>query len=375
MTRPTEKFSSYFNEFDNTPHHDDGDFLPPEYDNPVKSVRSLEKPEVHDHATFYSQLVTMQNGTEYRVVNSTIPEKYADNSSDIANVETTAWTTQIEGMNKRRMHALARLSMPTIFVSVQQNLANIGHLDQNAHNELQILQEFAERYDYSDEHNIGNGISRGGMTTLSTAAIASKHNMDQIYTDSIVPCFPYGLDLRRDLAAYSKFLPNEGSSLAAIKDIPFPALRHYPNTVDHSIKGIFQQLKEVPSLLSGEVGRQVQENMSTDQFAYVSAYEGDVMSQGSRWKEMLDSKKYPNIIVDLINGGGHMSCVSNDCHTDWVDRVSTIAEILHENPDNRNIGGTALRALAAERNSVFLQPTERANELEAYRLQKSLESF
>jgi len=372
MTQPKEHFSSYLNDLSDTPLHAEGDFLSPEYDNPVKEIHLNERPQVHSHATFYRQTVTMENGSEYLVVNTKIPEKRERAGSDIVNLETTAWTTQIEGMNMRRMHALAKLAIPTVFVSVQQNLDRRGRIDRNAHNELEIAKSFAHQYDYSDQYIIGNGISRGGMTALDVAAVAPQHAIEAIYTDSIVPCFPYGLDLRRDLPAYLKFLPNEGSTLAAIREVPFSALRHYPNTLDLSLKGIFQQLKEIPTLLSGEVGRQIQDNMSENTFAHVTAYEGDIMSQGNRWKELLDSAKYPNIVVELLNGGGHMSCVSNGCHNDWLARARTISELLHESTDNRSIGGTALRALAAERNQAFVQTHEHDNEIENYRLQKAI---
>lgn len=335
-----------------------------EYDNPVREdgIRTIGRPERHDYATYYRHQVTMENGSRYLVTITDIPTKYQQASSDVANIETTAWLTQPDGLNKRRMAALAKQAIPTVFVSVQQNRDRFGQLDKNAHNELEILKAMAERYDYDSEHALTNGISRGAMTALAVSSIAKQHDIDIPYTDAIVPCFPRGLNLKRDLAAYAQLLPHEASTLQAIREVPLKYLWRYPKTLDTNL---FQQLKEIPTLLSGEVGKQIQQHMDADTFGYVTVYRGDVMSQGSRWQRLLATADYPNMVIATKDGGGHLSCVGNDCFTDWQQRMQTIAEIMHEDPANRALGGTALRNLAAERHPVFRQPGEQVHPLVA----------
>lgn len=332
-----------------------GDFLSPDFDNPVREdgITYIGRAERHKYAIFHNQEVTMENGAQYHVVTTEIPERYKQPGSDIANIETTAFLTKPDGFNKRRMYELARLAVPSVFVSVQQNIDRRGRLTRNAHNQLEIAKALSELYGYSDKHAVANGVSRGGMTALAMAAIARQHDMTITYTDSIVPCFPHGLDWKRDPKDFIHFLPNEANSLRAFRDIPLKILLGYTNTVDASPRGLWQQLKEVPTLLGGGVGHQIEQHMEPDTFGYITAYKGDVMSQGTRWQEIFDPEQYPNMIVDLQDGGGHMNCMNDACLGEWRSRSQTISEILHENTANRYLGATALRAMAMERNTVF----------------------
>lgn len=374
MTRPKEFFSSYSSEFNYTPHTDDGDFLSQKYENPVRDdgIKLQGRPERHHDVIFQNQTVTLEDGTYYNVVTTEIPEKHRKAGSDIANIETTAWTTKPDGVNKIRMHALAKHAIPSVFVSVQQNIDRRGRIARSAHNEIQIHQAMAELYGYDPQHAITNGISRGGMTGLVVASIAKKHNLHVAYTDSIVPVRPDGINPMSDLKHIVKSLPHEGRAIASLRDVPFADLAQYPNSLDLSAKGIWQQIKEVPTLLSGEVGRQIDKYMPSETFGYVTAYDGDIFSQGSRWRERFNGEDYPNMIVDTSQEGAHMSCILNENRSSWLGRMDTISEILHENTANRYLGGTALRAMAAERNPVFLHSQEQGGQLRSFRLRQAL---
>lgn len=376
MTRPKDFF--YPQETLKQPRTEDGDFLSQKYHNPVRDdgIKLHGKPERHRDVIFQKQTVTLEDGTYYDVVTTEIPEANKKAGSDIANIETTAWTTKPDGLNKIRMRALAKQAIPSVFIGVQQNIDRRGRLAKNAHNEIQIYQAMAELYGYDSENAIANGISRGGMTALVVASIAKQHNLNVPYTDSIVPVRPNGLNLVPDLTRLVTSLPNEGRALASLKDVPFKELLQYSGTLDLSLKGAWQQIKEVPTLLNGEVGRQIDKYMPEDTFGYVTAYDGDLFSQGSLWRERFNEVDYRNMIVDTSQEGAHMSCASSGNRSDWMGRMDTIAEILHEDSSNRYLGGTALRAMAAERNPIFLQPNERGDDdLAEYRRAQLLEAL
>lgn len=340
--------------YDATPSSDESCFL--EFDNPVREngIKQVGRPDRHSYVTYRNHEVTMNDGARYMVTTTEIPEKYQRDSSDVMNLETTAWMTQPDGINKRRMSVLAKYAMPSVFMSVQQNKSRIGDLTKNAHNGIEIARSMAEIYDFDTDAITTQGMSRGGMTGLTAASVAEQHDTHVAYTDSIVPCFPDGLKAR-DLIEYLRLLPHEVSTFNAIREVPLRYLRRYPKTLDLNF---CQQLKEVPTLLSGDVGKQIRQNMDTEAFAHVTVYEGDIMSQGKKWEGLFNESTYPNVVMDVKNGGGHLSCVGNDSFTEWQDRLRTITDILHEDPNNRYLGGTALRGLAAERNTSFIQPLD-----------------
>jgi hypothetical protein len=374
MTRPKEFFSSYSSDYNYDPHMDDGDFLPSEYYNPVRKngVKSAGRPQHYNHATFHKDVVTMQDGTRYNVTSTEIPEKFRQPGSDIVNIETSAWTTKADGLNRDRMHELARLAIPTVFISVQQNLTRFGHIAQNAHNQIEIAKTLAPQYGYSTEHAISTGISRGGMTSLVVGSVAKQHDMEIAYIDSLVPVRPNGIDFQYDIKHLIDSLPNEGKALASLREIPFKKLWHYSSTLDTTLRGIWQQLKEVPTLLSGEVGRQIDSNMQEDQFGVITAFNGDLFTQGDVWNERFDGIRYPNMVVNSREGGAHMTCALDESFDGWHGRVRTVSEIFHERTSNRELGGAALRAMSAVENSAFLQAHEIDSELAHYQRLKNL---
>lgn len=304
-----------------------GRFLSEEEDIRHKS-RLSRRPERIDGVKFYEQEFTMQNGNSYNVTSTVLPD--ADRATDIASIETSAWLTRYGGLNKRRQLALGKMGIESTFVSVPKNLLRLGNLENNARHQLQISQETAEQFDRDPNYIFINGISRGAMTGLGAAAIASRHNIGVMYGDYIVPCFPKGLNLKEDLRELPDLLANEIDPIYSLKQIPWQALRHYPSTIDRMPRELFQQLKEVPTLLSGSVGNLIDSELPQNSFGYVTAYEGDVMSQGRRWQEKLDPSEYPNMIVDLQHGGGHLSCATVPCYDGWLGRMQAVSQTVSQ---------------------------------------------
>lgn len=337
-----------------------GDFLSQNFElYSVDRIKSVDTDASHFGVTFHQDEYTISWETEegkeesnkYLVTSSTIPKHRQKDASDIASVETSAWLTHFGGLNKRRQIALARdFRIPSTFIGVQQNTDKLGNIEDNVHNHLFIAAHVAEQFGRDQANLILNGISRGAMHGLATQAIAGEHTMNVIYSDNIVPCFPDGLNPRTDLIDFLRFLPNEVNSLRALK-MPLHIFRHYPETLDLSVSGMFQQLKEVPTLLSGRIGELIDDAMPHDSFGYIAAYGGDIMSQGNRWVDKIDSR-FPNMTVDLSLDGAHLSCISSGCHSEWRVRMQTITDLLHEDRTRVGIGATALSALAVGVNST-----------------------
>jgi hypothetical protein len=274
----------------------------------------------------YKQEFTMRDGTRYNVASTVLPDD--KRVTDIANIETSAWLTRFGGLNKRRQLALGKMGIESTFVSVPQNLLHIGSIEENAYHQLSIARETAEQFERDPDWVFINGISRGAMTGLAAAAIASRHNMGVMYGDYIVPCFPRGLNPQEDLRELPDLITNELDPIRSLKQIPWKALRHYPHTIDRLPRQLLQQLKEVPTLLSGTVGELIDDSLPPEAFGYITAYEGDIMSQGRRWQEKFHPAMYPNMIVDLQQGGGHLSCATVPCHDGWLDRMKSVSDVV-----------------------------------------------
>lgn len=329
----------------------DGDFLSVDKWDVDKKSRK-KKVDTIDDIRFYRQRYTMNDGTRYNVFSSVVPDE--KKRTNISSLETSGWLTSPNGMNRRRQINLGKLGMETTFVGVQQNFWKIGNFEASAHHQLAIGKSSANEFDRDTELFYMNGISRGAMIGLGATALAWQHGMDIVYNDAIVPCFPDGLNLHRDAKEIPGILTglrNEINPIKSIKDIPLPALQHFPQTADTS--GIFQQIKEVPSLLSGKVGELIDDNMSHEQFQYLTVFSGDMLSQGRRWQDRFDPDKYAQTVVNSTEGGGHISCVTPTSHEGWYGRWDTIIPIVADSAD-------ALRTLTPEKRSKVVYELAKA---------------
>jgi len=337
-----------------SPAEEHGDFLSTDAYNPVENAKVIDINKSHTGVEVHNQLMTMANGRRYITTSTHIPPEFRTPISNIAVVEKHSWTTRGKGYNLRRQLARAQdIGLESDFTGVQQNLDRWGSLEESAHDILEIGKFTAQQFDRDPDNIMLEGISEGAMTTLASAALASRHGVHVICGQHIVPCFPEGLDIQRDLPEYVRFLINEIPPIISLGKVSLKALMYYPQTIDMTWRGPFQHIKEVPTLLSGAVGNIIDEHLPKDYFGHVALYDGDIMSQGQNWQKKLHPDRFPNIVIDLEPGGGHLSCVSNNCYADSLERTATIADILLDDPTARTIGHTALRQLAAARNSSF----------------------
>lgn len=316
-------------------------------DNP-KSI-SLD---THRGNKYRTELYTMQSGTEYLVTHAELGKHALRDASTVMSLETSAWFTKFGGFNERRQRALAEhFGIPSVFIGVQQNKDRIGDIHQHARNMLAIHAHLALRLGNDSENVILNGVSRGAMSANTAQAIAHEHDSHIIYNDAIVPCMPNGVTVAKFMSGLKDTLPNEFGALRSLR-LPLSILLHYRNTFDASVRGLFQQAKETPTLMAGQLGQAVRENPDKESFfGYQTVYGGDVLSQGEKFVRLY--KDHPYTKVDLIPRGGHMSCVSSEAYHAWKDRMETISDILHENPAAAQLTAAAMYALAVEQNPVF----------------------
>lgn len=316
-------------------------------DNP-KSIRE----ETHNGNTYRTEHYSMADGANYLVTHSELGRHALRDASMVMSLETSAWLTKYGGLNERRQRALAEhFGIPSIFIGVQQNINKIGNIKRHARNMLALHAHVALRLGNDPENVMLNGISRGAMSADTAQALASKHGTHVIYNDSIVPCMPHGVTPTDFLGGIKQTLPNEFGAVRSLR-LPLSILLHYRSTFDHTPRGIFQQLKETPTLIAGQLGKAVANNPDKESFfGYQTVYDGDVLSQGEKFVELY--KDHPYVKVDLIPQGGHISCVSSEAYYSWKERLETISGLLHEDPSRRELGAKAMYELATNKNPVF----------------------
>lgn len=342
------------NPLDNYPAHDHSNetMLASRFDNyALDNPVSLSEKEFNGNK-FRTEKYSLLDGSEYLVTYSELGKRAIRGTDNVMSLETSAWFTKFGGFNERRQRALAEhFGMPSVFIGVPQNLDRVGNLKNHARNMLAIHAHLATRLDKDPENVVLNGVSRGAMTADIAQSIAHQHESHVIYNDAIVPCMPNGVTLTKFLSGFGETIPNEFSAMRSLR-LPLSILLHYRNTFDASPRGLFQQIKETPTLMSGQVGKSVRANPDLESFfGYQTVYEGDMLSQGEKFERLYDD--HPYVKVHLIPKGGHMSCVSSEAYHAWKDRMGTIAEILHDNPQAAHLGASAIYALAVEENPVF----------------------
>lgn len=332
-------------------HESDGDFLTRDFENPVDPTKTkLMYDEEFRNARIVKERVTMENGATYEVTQSLARKR----SLDIGITATAAWLTHEQGLNRDRMLRAAKLGVDYVFVSPQQRLDSIGHFGRSVCNIIRINDYMGERHDRDVDHLWVDGISRGGMHGLGVMAKAPYlDNKKAIYSDIMVPCFPEGINLLRDIPRMVELLRNEAGATIEFTKLPLNSLITYPRTMAFHPRMLFQHLKEVPALLSGEVGDAAR-HMPDDTFAYVTNYMGDLMGQGSRWMPIFD--QYDNVIVENNAGGGHLSIVAPSAQEGWQRRAEAVHEVLVNDPGIVDLGGYAMRAAIMQVDSRSFSP-------------------
>lgn len=328
------------------PRDERGDFLLQEFVNPVTKTKLLYEDETNQ-ARILKERIEMENGTYYEVTSTLAKER----TIDLGIIATAAWLTHDRGLNQDRALRAAKLGIDTVFISPQQNLDKRGHFGKSVCNIIEISDYLHRRHDRDPDNLWVDGISRGGMHALGVTAKAPFIDGKKVLVgDYTVPCFPEGLDLKRDLVQLPKLILNEFSASTAFLKLPFNAVASYPRTIAFSPKMQFQQLKEVPTLLSGAAGDAAR-YMPVDTFGHVTNYLGDIMGQGRRWEPVF--AEYDNITVENFKGGGHLSLAAPRCQEKWEDRLKAVHEVIESDPRIVRLGSSALCEAVRSTSNTF----------------------
>ncbi len=325
-----------------------GDFLLKPYDNYVNPTKtSVMYEDETKHAIHRKESITMDNGATYEVTSSIAKKR----SIDIGIIATTAWLTHELGINRDRAERATELGIDYTIVSPQQNLNRIGHFGRNVCNVININDYLNHRHDRDPDHLWNDGISRGAMHGFGIAAKAPYiGNKKVVYMDNMVPCFPLGFDPARDLGQLPELAKNELGAMTSFVKLPLNAVLTYPRTIAIHPRMFFQQMKEIPALLSGETG-EAASHMPTDTFGYVTNFLGDIMGQGRRWQPIL--AEYDNLVVDNVKGGGHLSIAAPRAQEKWQRRLEGVHEAIESNPTIVTLGGAALFSAAHHVSGAF----------------------
>jgi len=331
-----------------TPRDASGDFLSLPYENYVNPTKtSTIYEDETPHAIHRKERIAMDSGATYEVTSSIAKKR----TIDVGIIATTAWLTHELGLNRDRADRATALGIDYTIVSPQQNLGRIGHFGRNVCNVLTINDYLNIRYDRDTDHIWEDGISRGAMHGFGMIAKAPYiGDKKVIYSDNMVPCFPLGFSPSRDLPKLPELARNELSAMASFVKLPLNAVFTYPRTIAVHPRMLFQQMKEIPALLSGETG-EAAEHMPSDTCGYVTNFLGDIMGQGRRWEPIL--AKYPNLIVDNVKGGGHLSIAAPRAQEKWQRRLEGVHEVIESSPAAVHLGGTAMLAAIQHVSDAF----------------------
>jgi hypothetical protein len=342
------------------------DFLLSDDYNPVESIdwQHGKRDEV-DGVVFDTLSIQMGDGTRH--VGSFTRLPHHKRRSNITHLGATAWTTGLEGMNKAEQLILAkRYGVESIIVKPQQNLTRIGRLSRSAHNLLEIGMYAAPHFYRDPKQFTVGGKSRGGMTTYTATALAELHDVNVLYGDYIALCFRNGLKRPSDVGVTAKKLSNEIGGIGEIASLPLRTLLHYRKTLELAPRDVFQQFKEVPGLLNGEIGSISEARLSPNAFGYVYLEEGDGLSRTKEWEEKITYDSYPHMIMDVRAGGSHLgACAGPDSKAAYLNRMDTIMPLIAREEDTlRRLGAQAgmyLHVGAALENPAF-NPVDKPGE-------------
>lgn len=304
------------------PRPGEGILLPEGYEqNTIKKIKLVD--ELSDElGRCIFRRVEMEDRLVYDV-KSFEPHK---RKTDIAVSMTVPWLTEPSGYNTHMALILAKLGYAVDLVSAERNVELKPHIGKSAHNQLEIAQYTAEVHDRDKKKIIATGVSRAAMIALLLTALADTHDMEVEYGDYIVPCYPKGFTIF-ELGRHAVMPISETQAARHILDFPLRTLQHYPNTFSVNPKKWLNHMAALSHLMSGITGDSVQ-YMPEDLRGHLTAYLGDPMSQGENWQKKFAD--FPNMEIELINGGGHLSCATPATLGAWKGRFYNLAEELYE---------------------------------------------
>ncbi len=285
-------------------------------------IHSIEKRnETRDDLVRYVlRRVNMKDGHSYDV-QSFSPHLVATN---IPVTMTVPWMTEMSGFNTHMARNLAKLGFEVDLVSAERDIVLNPDIRASAANQLLIAEATARLHDRDTEKRIAIGVSRGAMIGFSLAAQAEEYGSEVIYGDYIAPCYPENLRAKQ-LLQHARLPISELSTLRHVLELPLATLKHYPASLSVRPKSIINHLASAPHLMSGVAGQEAAK-MPRDSVGHVTAFRGDIMSQGENWQEIFADS--PNMAVELIAGGAHLSCASPTAMQSWKARFKTLAKEL-----------------------------------------------
>lgn len=334
-----------------------------DFPNEVNRVKTLHVDDSmrDEHVIYRTDLVEMTNGIRYLATYNTVesakeaakdPANKRFAGSNIVTLEGTAWVTKNGKFYRDRHDVQARDHLrPSMIVGVQQNLNRFNNLYKTTDDMLAIHAFYAALMDYDQEVLTTMGTSRGGMLALLLQLRAERYGKKVAHSDSMVPCIPTPLDTLKMLAPNNlmNMIVNEKEASKNLGHA-WEELLQMKDTLDVlTFRGIVQQLKEGLALAGSNISSAVEKTDHNDHVGDIIVQEGDGMSFATKWPVIF--KNQPHMNVDVRPGGGHASSVSKTYFYDAMNRQEAVAKTLHAHPDNRRLGGQALRSLIDQHNS------------------------
>lgn len=299
------------------PRYAEAFLLPENYEKTtIKKVRELGSIN-DDLGRMVSRQVVMTDGLEY-TVKSFDPH---NRSTDTTVTMSVPWLTEPAGYNTHMALTLAKLGFPVDLISAERNMQLKPHLGKSAHNQLEVNEFTAMKHNRDPEKLIVTGVSRAAMIGLLLTALAEDHGREVVYGDYVVPCYPQSLTVGK-LGKHALMPFSEIRTLRHVLDFPFRTLQHYPTTFSVKPKRWVNHIAAMPELTSGIAGKAVQ-YIPQGVHGHLTAFRGDVMSQGENWQSLFAD--HSNMEVELINGGGHLSCASPLAMKSWKERFANLA--------------------------------------------------
>ncbi len=304
------------------PRYVEAFLLPENYEkNTIRRVREIG--EISDDlGRMVSRQIFMTDGLEY-TVKSFNPHARKTN---VGVSMTVPWLTEPAGYNAHMALTLGKLGFPVDLISAERNMELKPNLAKSAHNQLQIGELTAMKHNRDSEKLIVTGVSRAAMIGLLLTALAEENGNEIIYGDYVVPCYPEALTVG-NIGKHALMPLSEIKTVRHILDFPFRTLQHYPTTFSVKPKRWVNHLAAMPELTSGIAGEAVR-HMPRDVRGHLTAFRGDVMSQGENWQELFAD--FPNMDVEIIKGGGHLSCASPLAIRSWKERFHELGNELDQ---------------------------------------------
>lgn len=258
-----------------------------------------------------------------------------ERTTDIALSTGTALFTRQRGLNKRMMMRAMGLGMPFVSVGTELEFDGLPNIGRSAHNNLAILDVTEEKFGHASGISAEYGISRRAMIGMAIQALAPLRGREIVVSDLIVPCFNQSI-FTAGVEELGKFAtePLLGAKRVAkdFRHLPWKHMLLYPKTIDTTRKGVISHLATIPTLVSGDAGRYGRLTNPNTTNMHLQVWEGDGWSQGEKW--VSDFSDYPNVQVDLEDGGSHFACALQETLDDWYARTEVLRDELVKTGDD-----------------------------------------